>query len=143
LEGQIENVGAWLSITVTLNVHGEEEFNEPSTAVHVTKVIPLLNTWPVSVVSPLPVVAPVSTAVFEATLQLSVAVALNSEPTDVYVQTPLSVLRDALEGQTVITGLVTSFTITLKLQLVVPLMLVAVAVTDVVPKPNVVPETGE
>ena len=81
MEGQVENMGAWLSFTVTVNV--QVVLFVPSVAVQVTVVIPLLNTWPVSVTNPLPVVAPVKTAVFEVTEQLSVAVELNSVPTDV------------------------------------------------------------
>lgn len=137
LEGQEENTGAWLSFTVTVNT--QVVLFVPSVAVQVTVVTPLLNTWPVREANPLPVVAPVNVAVFDVIEQLSVAVELNSDPTDVYVQTPAAVFLVAFAGHTEKTGDWLSFTVTVNTQVAVLLPSDAVQVTVVTPLLNTLP----
>ena len=54
-------------------------FPEPSVTVHVTSVVPRLNTWLLRLV-PVPVVAPESAYAIDATVQLSLAVAFHAVP---------------------------------------------------------------
>src|SRR5687767_3124521 len=87
-----------------------------------------------------PVVAPVITQVCWVTAQLSAVTGLGTAM--VAVHTPGLVLATILAGQ-VIVGFCTSTTVTVNVQVATPQILVAVAVTVVVPTGKNVPDACE
>jgi hypothetical protein len=127
LVGQLTNVGAVLSLTVTVNVQ-VAVLPEPSVATLVTVVVPVLKKLPEAGVETTLTVPQLSVAV---TLKLTVAPQLpEAEATDIFC------------GQ-VITGKVVSTTVTTKLQLVeLPNVSVATLVTVVLPTGNTLPDAG-
>lgn len=126
--GQGPTTGGWLSLTVTVNVHGVvDTFPDASVALQLTVVTPFANVDPL---------AGVQLAV--APGQLSLAVAVN---VTLAVQIPAPVFVVMFEGQVTVGGCA-SFTVTVNEQLDEPPVLLAVHVTVVVPLLKVLPDAG-
>lgn len=129
---------------VTVKVH-PLVLPAPSVTTQVTCVLLLLNTVPLMVPVPVPVVAPLKVhtrlaAGMGELGQLSVAVTSNSEPIAVYEQVPATVLRLVVAGHTVTTGDWLSYIVTVKVQLdELPAASVAFQVTRVLPLLNTTP----
>ena len=127
LAGQVI-AGASLSFMATVKVQ-LLVFPAASVATQVTVLVPLVKVEPVGGVQ-----ATVAPAQLSLTVVVKVTLLLE--------QWPRSVLATMLVEQ-VIDGFCTSFTVTVNVQLAVPQVFEAVAVTEVVPTGKVIPEFGE